>query len=1265
MLKRLYFAESNTLRTAHLPCLIPEHMPDTETNVSSPSLRAANNVLQAELWLTGQAPRSCTLSKVANNNLIFLTVTSGVDTDSHLPQQEELADLMIHDGDSSQSLRIRTRISHHTRERWVLEPLQSSLPLLPLLKKALQNGAQSASTTNQNLAHFRRGEILRRCRSITTHYLSDCYASFYSALDDALFIAAATSSDCKNEFLSAVRLIEQSHTQLEHGFIERVCWLIDAAGKPDFEPTDADCIARPPTGAGPLKPPASASRLNLEVLSKQAASLNQQALDKLAQHFSSIVLRLCDDATLPFGPAWLCRHFGDSIAAMDLSTQTQQIVYRVFRDSILTGIDTLYEQLNTVFIQYQVLPGLEQSPRQTSTREPATTAIPGPGRKTSSPSASAFSAATRWENGSKDTRSHQLFHAASRLWTAVNQDQAAPVNPGIATLSAAEVLTELVGLSSASRAEGGQTIGQSLLARLDASAPGRLHADTRASIAVVDELFGVISAGEQIPDAARPLLQKMTMPFIRAALFDADFFSKPQHPARQSLNLIARLCRQTHFGNAVVRRQLQAICERIAQESNSNPAVFAAVLTPLRELAARQQQACERNINRVAATQDAQYKLNRAHAEVDEQLYQYFAGKVFPQILLELLDSGWHKFMIHSLLKSDDHSEQWRDCLAILHDLYYSLLPAEQRRSSIGRWTPLGAEAMPSLLLKPLEELGIATIQYQAVARQLAATLEDPAQTLVLPDYPHRQSEKDTPGTATVTPADRWLNRCRELRAGDWLGWIDNPLDEPLQLAWVAGDHSRYVLVNEQGHQLFDWPRNTLARNMQHGLQQLSNPNAWPVVDNGLYEIAQSLYQQRVQASSLDPLTGLLNQSAFDSQLAEHTKLACYSETCHALIGVEIDRFAAICNHGDPHSGEQLLRESAALITSLCPNQAIVARIEAHGIGILLPGRDGEYAQALAENLRLALQQSDALTAHNTNASLGIVAVTGHSSCTTTLLKQLQSLVQQAQHSGGNRVLWQGDRDQQLHQKNMLEWITLLGEILEQDRLRLRCQAIVPLSENAGIHHEILLGVAAADGSVMLPGELIAAAEQYNRMDIIDRWVIQRTCQWLRSCPEKAAQLGRIHINLSGNSIGNDLFLNFLLAELDRGSLPRKQFCFEIMETAAIANLPRAADFIARVQARGCKFALDNFGRGTHSFDYLRKLPVDYIKIDGSLVAAMTRDPASADMLDAINRIAHVTGKPTIAVCVENEAQLQALENMGVDYAQGFGVAKPTLLSEA
>ncbi len=445
--------------------------------------------------------------------------------------------------------------------------------------------------------------------------------------------------------------------------------------------------------------------------------------------------------------------------------------------------------------------------------------------------------------------------------------------------------------------------------------------------------------------------------------------------------------------------------------------------------------------------------------------------------------------MIHSLLKRGEDDSQWQDCLAVLHDLYYSLLPDQQRRSSIGRWSAIKPEVLGPMLERPLEELGIATVQYQDVLRELETTLQQHKQAEVLADFPDRRNSNYAAGAATAKTEDRWINRCRQLKAGDWLGWIDNPLDEPLQLAWIANDFSRYVLVNEQGHQLFDWPRNTLADNMQHGLQQLSNPDAWPVVDNGLYEIAQKLYRQLNHSASLDQQTGLLNHSAFENQLAELTKLARYSDVSHTLIGIDISQLATSSSK-QTGASEAAIRASAGVIRSLLPDTAIIAHIGGAYFGILLPYRDRDYAQELAQQLEKTLRQSTLDSAHEYHASLGIVAVTGESSCTTTVLKQLHNLVQQAKCSDGERVLWQDNADQQQYQTNMLAFITQLGEILERDRLRLRCQSIVPLSDVAGVHHEILLGVSTSDGSVMLPGELIAAA--------LDLWrpLANNRCGW-------------------------------------------------------------------------------------------------------------------------------------------------------------------------
>ncbi len=1194
-------------------------MPDAAPEPSPRKRNTVDQPIRAELWLMGQAPRLCTISKLADNNLIFVSVHDGQQGDRPAPLLDDPADLMIDKGDSGGRLRIRTRISNRTRERWVLEPMANNVSLLPLLKSALQASSTPSRQTHPRLGHLHRGEILSRCRRLVTQYLSECYAGFYCALDDALVVSAATMPAEKTALLSALRLIEHSHTRLEHSFIERVCWLIDAASEPDFEPIDAEFIGR--GGNLPEKDADAEStrRSELAKMAARSAQRHEASLDRLAQRFSSIIHRLCDTNTLPFGSTWLCQHFGDAIAPLDLPAPALQIIFRVFQDTILADTGALYEQLNSLFADYQVLPELEQ---QGEGGQPSTPLVEpafdnAGARRT-------VGSASQWENAAGDADTGQLWMAAQRLW-------------------------------SSEPANGKQGVNKPTLP--DARTP-----DTRA---IVKRLLLVISTHEQIPEPARDMLRKLEPALLRACLSDPGFFSERGHPARQSLNLIARLCREAHFNNAMIRRQLQAISDRLCQQSQVNPAVFGAILNPLRDLALRQQSASERNLARVATMQESQYKFNRAHLEVDEQLYQRYASARFPKILQDLLEAGWRKYMIHTLLNHDKNSSQWQQCLGLLHGLYCRLVPDSQRAPDMRRYQQMNPRDLSTALELPLESLGIHTAHYHDVVLKLEAQLGGEENVQLLNRYPTQR--KDSKNTRAEAVADRWRRRCKELRAGDWLGWLDNPEDEPIRLAWVSSDYDRYVFVNEQGHQLFDWSRLTVAENMQHGLQQVANPDAWPVVDDALYQIIQARHGEIIEASSHDPLTDTLNHSAFESRLAELAKLASYSDAEHTLIGLDIDPPQAGDDEIDLPLQDRLLTACADKIQSalsICPAPAIIGRIGPRRFGIILPYQSGIKPGQLAEQLR-SLIERECAACHGYGTAMALVAITRHSSSTTTLLQQLDRLIYQARRSQDRRLVWQDGVDHEQDQRVMLGWITELGEILEQNRLRLRCQAIVPLRDGGITHHEILLGVADENGVVMPPGELIAAAERYQRMDIIDRWVIQHTLRWFREQPDQAAQLGRVHINLSGNSISNDLFLNFLLAELDRGSLPHERICFEITENAATVNLPRAADFIARLQSRGCKFALDNFGKTTCSFDYLRKLAVDYLKIDGSLVSRMENDASLVDRVDAINRVARFINIPTIAECVENESLLHSLEDIGIDYAQGFGVAKPMLLSDA
>ncbi len=239
---------------------------------------------------------------------------------------------------------------------------------------------------------------------------------------------------------------------------------------------------------------------------------------------------------------------------------------------------------------------------------------------------------------------------------------------------------------------------------------------------------------------------------------------------------------------------------------------------------------------------------------------------------------------------------------------------------------------------------------------------------------------------------------------------------------------------------------------------------------------------------------------------------------------------------------------------------------------------------------------------------------------------------------------------------------------LEHNRLQLRCQQIKPLNGQRQdlVHYEILLGVEEGekDKRVLIPpAKFIEAAERYNRMQDVDRWVVINTLEWMMAQPQKLEKLHGLSINLSGNSLSDESFLDFLADQFSRLTVPTDKICFEVTETATISSLAKAAVFIREVKSMGCEFALDDFGTGMSSYEYLKHLPVDYLKIDGCFIKDIVNSSFDFAVVKSINEIGHFMGKKTIAEYVENQDILDLLKEIGVDYAQGFGVEKPKLLN--
>jgi EAL domain-containing protein (putative c-di-GMP-specific phosphodiesterase class I) len=251
-----------------------------------------------------------------------------------------------------------------------------------------------------------------------------------------------------------------------------------------------------------------------------------------------------------------------------------------------------------------------------------------------------------------------------------------------------------------------------------------------------------------------------------------------------------------------------------------------------------------------------------------------------------------------------------------------------------------------------------------------------------------------------------------------------------------------------------------------------------------------------------------------------------------------------------------------------------------------------------------------------------------------------------------------------------MQWVTRIHEAIEENRFELAFQPIVsvesfsPGQDNGWDHFELLLRMRDKSGKLIAPGAFLPAAERYNLISKLDRWVISTAFHWLARHPTHLKRVDHCSINLSGQSFGNKEFLNFVLGIFKNGGVSPEKICFEITETSAISDLAGAIDFIKALREIGCLFSLDDFGSGLSSFGYLKSLPVDFIKIDGLFVKDIVEDPISYSMVKSINDIGHVMGKKTIAEFVENQAVLSKLREIGVDYAQGYGICKPQPLDE-
>ncbi|MBC3872735.1 bifunctional diguanylate cyclase/phosphodiesterase [Undibacterium flavidum] len=411
-----------------------------------------------------------------------------------------------------------------------------------------------------------------------------------------------------------------------------------------------------------------------------------------------------------------------------------------------------------------------------------------------------------------------------------------------------------------------------------------------------------------------------------------------------------------------------------------------------------------------------------------------------------------------------------------------------------------------------------------------------------------------------------------------------------------------------------------------------------------------------------DELTGLGNRRAFEQILGHLFAQTRLKNQQHVLCYLDLDEFKVIndtCGHA---AGDELLRQVALKFSSVLRAEDHLCRIGGDEFGMILHHQDVDQALHIAERLQQQLasfrfQWLDRSFA--VGVSIGMVVLNEQSESVGVLLQSADSACYVAKDAGRGRIHVYASDDPALAQRyGVMEWVSRIENALSENLFALYGQKILSINgANTGrLHCEFLLRMQDGHGGIIAPGAFMPAVERYHLAARVDRWVVSHALAWM--CVHQE-DMELCSINLSGQSLSDKNFLDFVNTEISNSGLDCEKICFEITETAAIANIELAQDFMQELSARGCRFSLDDFGSGLSSFAYLRNLDVDILKIDGQFVCDIDSNPINLAMVKSIHEIAGLMGKKTVAEFVENQAVLKILKDLGIHYAQGYAIAYP------
>lgn len=815
----------------------------------------------------------------------------------------------------------------------------------------------------------------------------------------------------------------------------------------------------------------------------------------------------------------------------------------------------------------------------------------------------------------------------------------------------------------------------------------RLPLAVQDKLDVTESLLCSIQTDQLVDKNLKQWFESIELPFVQMAVNHEEVLQDRAHPVHHLFNTLDQFFQilppeQTQLRKELVDKASKAL-DALAEGEHADAMVELeeanSSIDKLYGEHAEQYRARVEEVIRQCESEPNQRQMMLEMLEDVDELLDFSEGRMIPRILLELFDLGWKNLLWRHMQNTGIDSDGYRAARATMEQLLARLL-GKTFKGLKREWPN---HRLVEEISKVLEKISRDKVRAVTLTSELITQLEEakinPENVItqkkgsiagLMKQAWEKEKQALKPAELTRKEWQRWLLRADAMEEGDLISHkIGKGDSEQKKLVWLDPEWGRYVFVDREGNKSLDTTLEDVAEQISRGLILLLEGWDRPLMDRATYSMLQTIHERLADQSNKDVLTGLLNRRGFTNILEELLVRAKKDESKNVLCCFDLDRFNVVnatCGH---EAGDNLLISLADLLREKLGDKFVMARMSGDEFAILLENHDSGQAMQRTEKIHRIIKNHNFRCEDQefaVDASFGLAEIKPGISTVRTLLATADSAVFAAKEAGRGRIeFYDAESDLFSKRHGIMEWVGRINKLFEAGLVQLKVQKISSLKNKfEPPRYEILLNVHDEDGKPVSLDQFVVSAEIYNRILDIDRWVVSKAFEWIQRNRGQLNHISALSINLSGQSINNEEFIGELVAKLERAEVPSHQICFEITETAAIANMEHAILQMRRLRKAGCQLALDDFGTGHASYSYLKSMPVDYLKIPGQFVRNISTNIFDYSVVKSVHEVAHALGKRTIAEYAESEIILDKLRKIGVDFGQGYAIEKPMPLEE-